>query len=203
MLDLRRAVSWHRRKLAVLAAVAAVLATVAAALPASPPTAQVVRAAVELRAGGILRADQLRVDHLPVAALPEGAMPSMTELVGRTVVVAAPAGQVLTEHSTISGAPLPPGRVLAPLRLSDADVVSLLTAGDRVDVLSADGERGSAVVVARQARVVTVPQVDDEGGVAPAPSAGGGGLLLVDVDVPTALALAHAAVADRLSVVLH
>src|SRR5829696_4894258 len=52
--DLRRAVSWHRRKLAIVAAVAAVLSAVAAAAPPASPTVDVVRATTNLASGAIV-----------------------------------------------------------------------------------------------------------------------------------------------------
>ena len=89
------------------------------------------------------------------------------------------------------------GRVLAPIRLADAEMVALLRAGDVVDVLAADAQSEQAYVAGREVRVVTVPQPPDSaGGADPA-----GALVLVEVDQETARVLARAAVAASLTVI--
>jgi hypothetical protein len=85
--------------------------------------------------------------------------------------------------------------VVAPVRLSDAGVVALLRPGDVVDLLGADEQGGGASVVARSARVVTVPHEDEE--MTPGSA---GGLVLVEVAATTATELAQAAAAGPLSV---
>jgi pilus assembly protein CpaB len=117
------------------------------------------------------------------------------ELVGRTLAAPVPRGQVLTGLAVVS-ARASPGRVLAPLRLSDPDAVALLRAGDTVDVLAADAQSEQAFVAGRAVRVVTVPgPLDPESGADPA-----GALVLVEVDAETARVLARAAVSATLSV---
>ena len=86
--------------------------------------------------------------------------------------------------------------MLAPLRLADAELATLLHPGDVVDVLAADPESEKASVVARAARVVTVPQFDDD-----AMADSSGALVLVDVDSSTASVLARAAVSGTLTVI--
>jgi len=66
--DFTRALSWHRRKLAVLAALGAVLTGIAAVAPEGPPTVEVVRA-TRFLAGG----STLTVDAVELRAVPEGA----------------------------------------------------------------------------------------------------------------------------------
>src|SRR3712207_6147422 len=77
-LDFRRAVSWHRRKLAVLAVLAAVLTGISAAAPEGPPTTTVVRTATELAGGRRLSSADLRVDEVVAAGVPEGAVTDPT-----------------------------------------------------------------------------------------------------------------------------
>ena len=89
------------------------------------------------------------------------------------------------------------GRVLAPLRLADAEATALLRAGDVVDVLAADPQAEQAFVAGRGVRVVTVPApADPDAGADPA-----GALVLVEVDSETARVLARAAVSATLTVI--
>lgn len=195
-LSFRRAVSWHRRKLAVLAMVAAVLTGLAAAVPEGPPTVSVVRAAEALEGGVRLTEGDLEVTDMVAADAPDQAVADPAELVGRTLVAPVPRGQVLTALAVVS-ARASPGRVLAPLRLADPDAVALLRAGDVVDVLAADAQSEQAFVAGHAIRVVTAPRpVDPEAGADPA-----GALVLVEVDAETARVLARAAVSATLSVI--
>jgi pilus assembly protein CpaB len=197
-LDFRRAVSWHRRKLAVLAVLAAVLTGISAAAPEGPPTTTVVRTATELPGGTRLSSADLRVDEVVAVGVPEGAVVDPTVLVGRTLAAPAAKGQIMTELAVTSARdPIGRGHVLAPLRLADAEVVALLRSGDVVDVLAADAQSEQAYVAGRGVRVVTVPQPPD-------PAAGAdpaGALVLVEVDPETARVLARAAVAASLTVI--
>jgi pilus assembly protein CpaB len=202
MLDVARVVSWHRRKLAVVAAVAAVLTAITAAAPPDPPTVTVVRAVRPLAPGSRIGPDQVRLEQLPESAVPRSYIDQVALVVGRTVVAEVPVGQVLTEHSTLSAEPALPGRVVAPVRLADPDVVTLLNAGDRVDVLSADGHGSSAQLLVQRARIVAIPDLRNSGSEIRAAPDSAGGLILLDVDPQAAAELAQAAVAARLSVVL-
>ena len=107
-------------------------------------------------------------------------------------------GQIMTEFAVTSARdPAGRGRVLAPLRLADPEVVALLRAGDVVDILAADAQAEQAYVAGRGVRVVTVPQPSDTTrGADPA-----GALVLVGVDQDTARVLARAAVAATLTVI--
>ena len=195
-LSFRRAVSWHRRKLALLAVLAAVLTGLAAAAPEGPPTVSVVRAAVALEGGTRLTPDDLEVTDIVVDDAPDGAVADPDLLVGRTLAAPVPRGQVMTERAVVS-ARASPGRVMAPLRLADADVTALLRAGDMVDVLAADPQAEQAFVAGRSVRVVTVPaRADPDAGADPA-----GALVLVEVDPETARVLARAAVSATLTVI--
>ena len=197
-LNFRRAVSWHRRKLAVLAALAAVLTGISAAAPEGPPTATVVRTTTELPGGTRLSTADLRVDEVVAADVPDGTVADPAGLLGRTLAAPVARGQIMTELAVTSARePAGRGRVLAPLRLADAEVVALLRAGDVVDVLAADAQSEQAYVAGRGVRVVTVPQPPD-------PAAGAdpaGALVLVEVDAETARVLARAAVAASLTVI--
>jgi Flp pilus assembly protein CpaB len=201
--SIRRAGTWHRRKLAVVAAVAAVLTGINAALPPDPPTVQAVRSAVRLDGGVVLTSDDVSVTRVPADAVPDDALTTLNAAVGRTVAAPVSKGQLLTELSVAApGRSARPGRVVAPLRLGDADLVALLSVGDAVDVVAADVEAAQAAVVAREIRIVGLPPPPDAAGLGAPSSSSGGALVLVEVDSRTATALAQAAVTATLSVVL-
>lgn len=195
--QLARAASWHRRKLAVLAAVATVLTGLAAAAPPAPASAPVVRSRVALAGGQVLSADDLEVVELPQRDLPDRTFGDPARLVGRRLAAPAPRHQVLTTEAVASpDAVTAPGHVLAPVRLADADVVALLEPGDLVDVIAATAEGGATGTVARSVRVVTVPAggADDQ-------DASAGALVLLDVLADDAEPLAGAAARGGLTVV--
>lgn len=197
--DLRRAASWHRRKLAIVAAIAAVLSAVAAAAPPAPPTSRVVRATTDLTSGAIVRSSDITVSSIAEDALPRGALVDPTAVVGRRLIGPVADGQVLTAIDLLGTSwVIGPGHVIAPLRLADSEVAALLQPGALIDVIAADPEGGQANVVATRVRVLTVPASPASEGV----SAADGALVLVDVDAETATLLAEAAASTRISVVL-
>jgi pilus assembly protein CpaB len=197
--DLRRAASWHRRKLAIVAAIAAVLSAVAAAAPPAPPTLPVVRAATDLSSGAMVRTSDITVSSVAEEALPRGALTDPTAVLGRRLIGPVAEGQVLTALD-LSGRSwgTGPGHVIAPLRLADPEVAILLQPGALIDVIAADPEGGQASVVAAGVRVLTVPAPPAR----EAASSADGGLVLVDVAAETATLLAEAAATTRISVVL-
>lgn len=86
-------------------------------------------------------------------------------------------------------------RVLAPVRIADAATVRLLQRGDRVDVIAAARDGGTARVIARRARVQQVPAQDG-------PPEQRGALVVLKVPRHTATRLAGAAADAPLSVTL-
>jgi Flp pilus assembly protein CpaB len=198
--NMRRAVSWHRRKLAVLAAIAAVLTVVSAAAPAGPPTLRVVRATGLLAAGSVVSASDVELAEVVEAALPRGALSDPAAVIGSRLVGPVAERQVLTEVDLLSRhAAADAGHVVAPLRLADSDLGALVQPGALIDVIAADPEGGGANVIATAVRVLTVPppREDDRTG-----STESGALLLVEVDSKTATLLAQAAASSRISIVL-
>ena len=180
----------------MLAVLAAVLTGLAAAAPEGPPTVTVIRTAAPLEGGTRLGSDDLEVAQMVAADAPDDVVADPAALTGRTLAAPVPRGQVLTERAVVS-ARASPGRVLAPLRLADAEVAALLRAGDVVDVLAAEPQAEQAFVAGRAVRVVTVPEPAD-------PTTGadsGGALVLVEVDSGTARVLARAAVSATLTVI--
>jgi hypothetical protein len=151
---------------------------------------------VALEGGTRLTPDDLEVSDIVVDDAPDEVVADPDLLVGRTLAAPVPRGQVMTERAVVS-ARASPGRVMAPLRLADAETTALLRAGDVVDVLAADPQAEQAFVAGRGVRVVTVPTpADPDAGADPA-----GVLVLVEVDPETARVLARAAVSATLTVV--
>ncbi len=195
--SLARAASWHRRKLAVLAAVAAVLCGVAASAPDGPPTVMAVRANGEIPAGTRLTADQLTTEPVSRADAPEGLLTEPGRAIGRTLAAPVAEGQMLTELALVSPrARHRAGLVSAPLRLADSGVVALLRPGDVIDVLAANDAAETAHVLASRTRVVTVPAPPADTAASDPP----GSLVLVEVSDDTAAVLARAAVTDNLTI---
>ena len=180
----------------MLAVLAAVLTGLAAAAPEGPPTVTVTRTAAALEGGTRLGSDDLEVAQIVASDAPDDVVADPAALVGRTLAAPVPRGQVLTERAVVS-ARASPGRVLAPLRLADAEAAALLRAGDVVDVLAADPQAEHAFVAGRRVRVVTVPAPTES----TAGSDPGGALVLVEVDPETAQVLARAAVSATLTVI--
>ena len=202
--EFSRLVSWHRRKLAVLAAMGAAVAGLSVATPDPPPSVTVVVAAHQLSGGRQLAGTDLDTRSVPQSAVPTDALTEPTALVGRTLVAPLSEGSVLTELSVLGARPdTTPGMVIAPLRISDAAVVGLLRVGDRVDVVASDPESGSAArVIADQVRVVTIPKAAEDTSQLSPTSGDPQTLLLVEVSRDQATTLADAAAASQLSVLL-
>jgi pilus assembly protein CpaB len=198
--DLRRAVSWHRRKLAIVAAVAAVLSAVAAAAPPASPTVDVVRATTNLASGAIVRSGDITVSALVEEALPRGALVDSTVALGRRLIGPVAEGQVLTALDLLgTSSGIRPGHVIAPLRLADPEVAVLLQPGALIDVIAADQEGGEASVVAAGVTVLTVPAPP----FVEAARTADGALVLVEVESKAAMLLAAAAANSRITAVLH
>ena len=192
-----RAASWHRRKLAGLAAVATVLTGLAAVAPPAPPTTLVVRTRTALAGGVVLTTEDLEAVELPRSDLPDRTVSELDDLVGRRLAAPVPRHQVLTATALAAAdSAVGVGHVLAPVRLADADVVALLEPGDLVDVIASAADGGATSTVARSVRVVTVPARDpDDQGTAT------GALVVLDVADQDAEPLARAAGTGGLTVI--
>lgn len=193
--NLSRAISWHRRKLAAMAAVIAVLATIAAARPAPPPTVEVVVASADLPGGKLLAEGDLEVARFPKELAPGGVV-DRDALVGRTLNAALTTGTPVTSVAVLGDTTgVGPGQVVAPVKFADPALVALLRAGDTIDVIAAGPDGGQ--VVAAGVRVVTVPQSTDSG-----PGSGQSAMVLLAVSPELATTLAGAATMGQLSLVL-
>ncbi len=101
-----------------------------------------------------------------------------------------PAAEAVRKHRAVA-------TVSAPVRIADGATVRLLRPGDRVDVIAAEEAPagGDAHVVARGARVTTVPEPLDT-------ATGSGALVVLSVPRSTAARLAGASATARLAVTL-
>lgn len=201
--DLRRAVARHRALLAAGLAAAAVATGLSAVAPAAEQGVLVLTAARDLASGATLTAEDVVAASLPLALVPAGALVEPAAVVGRLVAGPVRRGEPLTDVRLLGAGLLGPGspssrprdaRLFAvPVRVAEAATAALVQAGDRVDVLSAAPEGGSAAaVVASALPVLAVPVLGDV--------PGEGALLVLAADRGTAARLAAAAVTGRLSV---
>lgn len=150
-----RAASWHRQRLAAVAAAVAVGATIMAVRPAPAPTVSVWVAAENLPSGLTVTEQHLTRAAWPAEVVPERAITDPDEVLGRIVAAPLTRGSPLTATVVIGPHSTEPGRVLVPVTLSDRTVLSVLRVGDRIDLL-ATGPEGP-VTVARDARVAALP----------------------------------------------
>lgn len=192
----------HRRSLTALLAASALLSAVLVLRPPPEPGREVLVAARDLDASSPLGDADLAPRHLPDTVLPEGALAADTAATGRRLSGPVREGEVLTDARLADppARPYGPGLVAAPVRVADAGTVTLLTPGDRVDVLaasaadpSAPARAGPAVEVVSDRPVLAVPDEDSGSGES-------GALLLVAADTEEARALAGFAADSRLSV---
>lgn len=202
--ELFRLVSWHRRKLAVIAAMSAAAIGITALSPKPAPTTTVVVADHRLNGGLRLDTSDLRAREIPTAAVPADAVRELDQVVGQTLIAPLSAGSVLTELSVLGDRPVvEDDHILAPVRVADPAVVDLLRPGDRIDILASSPESGGQTRrIAEDVRVVTIPQPDSDSGGLTGGTVEQRTLLLVEVPREQATALADAAAGSQLGVVL-
>jgi Flp pilus assembly protein CpaB len=196
----RRSYLRHRRLLTAGFAAVAVLCLGHVVAPGSPVRTAEVVAAHDLAAGSVLGSGDLRVVRTDPHALPAHAATETAPLTGRTVAAPMRAGEPFTDQRLVGRSLVRgyPGEVVAaPVRVQDAEAVSLLRVGDRIDVYSAtgDSDRPADRVVAG-AYVVTMPAPD------PRADARGGALVVLAVTESEAARLAQAGAVASLSVSL-
>lgn len=159
----RRAVLARRRLLAAVLVAVAVASGLQAATSPPPPSVPVTVAAHDLRAGAVLGAEDLRTTGFAPTSVPAG---EAVDAVGRTLAAPLRAGEAVTDVRLVGPALTEghPGLVAMPVRLPDPGMVDLLRAGDRIDLVSADPQGGSAAVVASGVPVLAVPDLPPEAG---------------------------------------
>lgn len=189
-----RTISWHRRILAAALAAAAVVLVIDAASPSLPAGVDVVVAARDVDGGTKLRPDDLVTRSFPADAAPQGRV-DIDAAVGRVLAAPVRAGEPLTDRRLLGQALLDgwgTDLVATPVRVTDAGTTSLITSGDRINVLAAADHAESARVIAGDVPVLTVTTTDDS-------VLGDGALLVVATTPERAADLAHAAMTAHIS----
>jgi len=174
---LARFSGWPRRLLALALLAAAGVVAMHPAPSAAPARASLGRvvlvAAHDMAAGRAVRRADLKTERLPALEIPAGAMSaddaSSRAVAGRVLGAPMRRGEVLTDVRLIGPALAAAagghGAVAVPVRVTDADVVSLLRPGDRIDVLAGPApDTGAAVStpLAIDVPVIAVPPHPDE-----------------------------------------
>lgn len=159
----RRAVLARRRLLAALLTAVAVAAGVHAATPAPPARVAVTVAARDLPAGSVLSGGDLRTEAFAPGSAPAGLA---ADALGRTLAAPLRDGEPVTDVRLVGPALTDgyPGLAAVPVRLPDAGMVGLLRVGDRIDLVSADPQRGGAELVATGVPVLAIPDTAAEAG---------------------------------------
>ncbi len=184
----------HRRLLAAICTGLAVLAGLSA-LRESPSGRVVVVAGRDLSSGHVITAGDLDTMMLPDASVPDHPL-SRSETVGRRVAGPMRTGEAFTDYRVLRPNALKvygAGSVLTTVRVAQADGLTGVRVGDRIDVIAVDpnGE-DKATVVARRVEVVTVPRDTGDHNEIP---------LGIVTSEQVALVLAKAALNSRFSVV--
>ena len=196
---LRRSTLAHRRPLAAALAAVAVAAALQANAAPPPPRALVLTAARDLPAGAVVQPGDLASSPFDPASVPAGVLPA-AEAVGRTTTGPVREGEAITDARLLTRSLLTgyPGLVAVPVRIGDPGAVRLLRVGDRVDLVAADPQAGSAArVVGRDVPVLAIPRAGAE-----SPGLTTGALVVVGVPDVTVQTVAQASVTSFLSVVL-
>jgi len=191
---LHRLVFEHRRLLAAISVGLAVLAALSA-LRESPAGTRIVVTSRDLTSGHVIRASDLATRLLPAGSVPDHRL-SRSDAVGRRVAGPMRQGEPLTDYRVLRPDALEaygPDVVLATVRVAEADGLTGVQVGDRIDVIAVDPNGESkATVVARKVEVVTIPAAAGTNDATP---------LGIVTSEQVALALATAALESRFSVV--
>jgi Flp pilus assembly protein CpaB len=197
---LRRRILVRRRMLGTLCAALAAWLVVQAATAPPPATVQVWTAARDLASGTVLARDHLRRTDFAPGSAPRSAIESPDSVIGRTLATPLGAGEPVTAAHVVGADRLAgyPGSSAVAVRIPDADVVALLTPGQRVALVATDPQGGSAAErIVDDAAVLAVPKASRE------MSSGAltGGLVVFAVPAHQADELAAAGTSRYLSVV--
>lgn len=157
---LHRFVFEHRRLLAAVCTALAVLAGLGT-IKQSPGGARVLVASRDLPSGRVISAADVRPATLPRDAVPSHTLTLEATVVGRRVAGPMRRGEALTDYRVLKAGVLAgygSTAVLTTVRVAEADGLTGVRVGDRVNVIAVDsaGEI-KAKVIARGVEVVTVP----------------------------------------------
>jgi hypothetical protein len=140
-----------RRGLAVVCAIGAALGVLAVARAAdSRPLVRVVVAVRPLAVGQVAPPGSLREVWWPAELAPEGSIHSLDEVLGRPLSVPLGPGEPLTRMRVNPGSLMlgqPVDMVAVHVSVPDSGVLSMVSAGDRVDLWGPEGVVARSVVV--------------------------------------------------------
>lgn len=120
-------------------------------------------AARDLPAGQLLRTQDLVELQVAPGVVPEGVVGAPA---GRLLAAPLRAGEPVTDVRLVGDGlaqAQPPGTTVVPIRLSDAGQASLLTVGDRIDLLATDPQAGTTAELADDVVVLAVPDAEASG----------------------------------------
>lgn len=187
-----------------VAAAGLVLLAAVAALRPDPEAAhdRVVIAARDLEPGTELTADDVVIESLSATTTPDGMITEVDAVVGKTLAGPARRGELLTDvrllGPRLAEAAAGPDARVVPLQLADPALLDVVRAGDVVDVLAVDAERGTPEVtprvVASGAVVVLASRTEDTGGA---------GVVLVALPAQAAVDAAGASLSQAITLTFH
>lgn len=197
--SLLRAFRRYRRWFAAVFAVAGVAAALSVVSSAGSGGQPTVVAAHSITGGAVLSASDLRVVRVPPEARPEGAFSEISAAVGRQTLRDVSARDLLQESDLLDGElNSSPGMVKLPVHFSDSSAVSLLQAGQHIDIFGPDGSSDGFRLVASDITVLTVPHNESAGPL----SSGGAELVVIEVNPEQAASISAAASITSLSFAL-
>ncbi|MGA8851040.1 MAG: SAF domain-containing protein [Aeromicrobium sp.] len=162
---IRAALFDHRRPLAAAFAALAVIAGLQS-VRAADPVVPVVVAARDLDSGQVLATDDVRVVSVPQVAKPSHAL-GRSQAHGRRVAGPIRAGEPITDRQVIEPRDLSghgADAVLTMVRLDDPAALAGLRVGDQVELVATATDATEAHIVAKNAVIALLPQVDDSAG---------------------------------------
>lgn len=197
--DLLKVARWHRRLLAGVSAAAAVYFGLVALSPTPPQTVAVLGAARDLPGGAVPAASDLRTLQLPAPVVPVGALRPGAEVAKRVLAAPVRSGEALTDARFLSPGSLAAGLRAYAFRLDDAEIVSLLRVGDRIDLYAATSSAAdSADELARAVRVIALPS----GRASSAGPGSSGALVVIAATTEVVSRIAQATTNARITVAL-
>lgn len=156
-------------------------------------------AAHTIASGTVLSASDLRVVQLSADARPDGAFAEVAAVVGRQALRDVSARDLVQDSDLLNGElRSSPGTVKLPVHFSDSAAVSLLQAGQHVDIFGPDGSSNGFRLVASDITVLTVPHSEPSGPL----SSGGTDLVVIEVTAEQAADISAAASIASLSFAL-
>lgn len=159
--DLRRRILVHRRPVGALLAALTVWLVVHATTAPPPPTTPVWTAERDLPSGTVLAREDLRQVGFAPGSEPASAVDSLEAAVGRTLATPLRRGEPVTRTDLSGSGRLTgyPGRDAVAVRIPDADVVALLTPGQRVALVATDPQGAQpAERIVDDAAVLSIPK---------------------------------------------